>query len=36
MVSLSFITENILKTKNAQEIGAILFLPSGCSAEIRD
>jgi hypothetical protein len=30
------ITENILKAKNAQEIGAILLLASGCSAEIRD
>jgi hypothetical protein len=30
------ITENILKAKNAQEIGAILFLASGCSAEIRE
>jgi hypothetical protein len=30
------ITENILKAKNAQEVGAILLLASGCSAEIRD
>jgi hypothetical protein len=30
------ITDNILRVKNAQEMGAILLLAIGCSAEIRD